>query len=169
MKKSILALGLIAGVSLATLANAQTTVTTQTTSTNPVTGATTTITRTTDTDPRVKAIRNEQQFVKYAYSRWDKNGDGYVTPDEWNESVVTWYGPGVTTYKDYASWDRNHNGKLDANEFNRVMNETNLYETWNVTSVTAPAVTTTDSTFATYDLNGDGSITPSEWTQVHGK
>ena len=166
MKKSILTLGLMAGISFATLAHAQTTVT-QTTTTDPVSGATTTITRTTDTDPRAKSVRTEQQFVKYAYSRWDKNGDGYITPDEWDSSVTTWYGPSVTTYKDYASWDRNHNGKLDQNEFNRVMNETDLYKTWNVTTVTTPANVTTDSSFASYDLNGDGSITPSEWEQVH--
>ena len=166
MKTSILTLGLIAGFAFTATANAQTTVT-QTT--NPATGTTTTITRTTDTDPRVKTIKTEQQFVKYAYSRWDANGDGYVTPDEWDANVTTWYGPGVTVYKDYATWDRNHNGKLDANEFNRVMNDTDLYKTWNVETVTTGPAVTTDSSFAAYDLNGDGSITPSEWSQVHGR
>lgn len=167
MKKSILTLSLIAGFAVISAAHAETTVSKTTTTTTAADGSTTTITRTTDADPRVKTIRTEQQFNTYAYSRWDKNGDGYVTPDEWDTNVTTWYGPGVTTYKTYASWDRNHNGKLDEQEFNRVMNETDLYKTWNVETVTTPAGTTTDSTFATYDLNGDGSITPSEWSQVH--
>lgn len=168
MKKSILTLGLIAGFTMSSAAYAETTVTK---TTDPATGTTTTttITRSTDSDPRVKAIRTEQQFVTYAYSRWDKNGDGYVTPDEWDSNVTTWYGPNVTTYKTYADWDRNHNGKLDEQEFNRVMNETDLYKTWNVQTTTIPTATTVDATFATYDLNGDGSITPSEWSQAHGK
>ncbi len=167
MKKYILPLAIV-GISLASAAQAETTVTK---TVDPSTGTvtTTTFTRQTDTDPRVKTVRTEQQFVTYAYDRWDQNGDGYVTPDEWDSNVTTWYGPGVTTYKTYADWDRNHNGKLDQQEFNRVINETNLYKTWNVETVTTPAATTIDSSFATYDLNGDGSITPSEWSQVHGK
>ncbi len=165
MKKYILPLA-VAGLGFVSVAHAETTVTK---SVDPSTGAvtTTTFTRQTDTDPRVKTVRTEQQFVTYAYDRWDKNGDGYITSDEWDSNVTTWYGPGVTTYKTYADWDRNHNGKLDAQEFSRVMNETNLYKTWNVETVTTPAAATIDSTFATYDLNGDGSITPSEWEQVN--
>jgi len=50
-----------------------------------------------------------------------------------------------------------------------VMGDTGLYKTWNVTTTTSPSVVTTDSSFASYDLNGDGSITPSEWQQTHGK
>ena len=168
MRKSILSLTLISGLALATAANAATTVTK---TTDPVTGATTTttITRGNDTDPRVKTIRTEQDFVTYAYSRWDKNADGSISPDEWDSNVVTWYGPNVTTYKTYADWDLNHNGKLDETEFNRVMGDTGLYKTWNVTTTTTPAVVTTDSSFASYDLNGDGKITPSEWEQVKGR
>lgn len=167
MKKSIFTLALLTGFSLTALAHAETTVTK---STDPVTGTTTTtsITRSTDTDPRVKSIRTEQQFTSYAYSRWDKNADGFITPDEWDSNVVTWYGPEVTTYKTYADWDLNRNGKLDEGEFRRVVGDTGLYKTWNVTTTTAPGVAlSADASFAAHDLNGDGKIVPSEWNQTY--
>lgn len=167
--KPILALTITtAAIAISGAAFAQTTVSKSTTTSAD--GSTiTTITRTTDTDTRASTITTPQQFSSYAYSRWDKNADGFITPDEWDYNVVRWYGPNVTTYKTYSDWDLNRNGQLDAGEFGTVVTKTGLYDTWNVTTTTVPATTTPDASFATYDLNGDGNITPSEWTQIHKK
>ena len=168
MKNHILTLTLTTALSFSVAAHAQTTISKSTTTSADGTSVTT-ITRTTDTDKRAATITTPQQFTSYAYSRWDKNADGFITSDEWDSNVVSWYGPNVTTYKTYADWDINRNNQLDAQEFDAVVNKTGLYNTWNVTTTTLPASATVDSSFATYDLNGDGNITPSEWSQIHKK
>ncbi len=164
MNKHILATLLVSGLIIPAAAQAQSTITTTST------GPTTIITRSTDTDPRAAKIVSPEEFSTYVYSRWDKNGDGFISKDEWDYNVSQWYGPKVTTYRNYTDWDLNHNGQIDPSEFDAALKSTGLYKTWSVTTTSTSTDTTRlspDAAFAAHDLNGDGKIVPSEWNQTY--
>lgn len=117
-----------------------------------------------DQDANNNGILDTQEFNTFVYNRWDRNGDGFVTDDEWQASTVRWYPPGYSEYKTYTYWDKDHDGRLDANEFGSVMENTKLYKTWdsdadNVIENSEYAA----STFHIYDLDNDGKITLEEW------
>jgi hypothetical protein len=69
-------------------------------------GSTTTTTTTTryyyDTDKNNNGILDSQEFPAYVYHRWDRNGDGFLSADEWDRSAMRWYGPTGTAHKTYS-------------------------------------------------------------------
>ncbi len=140
---------------------------TQTTVTENADGSTTTTTTTSyyyDYDKNHNGILDSTEFYNYAYTAWDMNRDGYLSPEEWKLQTARWYGPAATEYKTYTYWDKNGDGRIDATEFDTTVSSTNLYSTW----ATSPAKTITNDAYANAsfrlrDLNGDGTITMEEW------
>ena len=111
-------------------------------------------------------------FNQYAFSRWDLDHDGIVSPAEWETSTINWYGPTTTTrtstppvYQTYTYWDKNGDGRVDSTEFSTAATSTNLYNTWETNSRVLPK-SPNEGQFVVYDVNGDGKITPSEWQMM---
>ena len=164
MKKGILlaATAMVLGVGIANAA--EQTVVTQ----NPDGSVTTTTTTYYfDQDANNNGILDSQEFNRYVYTRWDRNRDGFVTPDEWNVATTRWYAPQTATIKTYSAWDKNGDGRLDASEFDVVVKDTNLYRVWDANADnTIESGEYATSTFSLYDLNKDGTITIDEWKQA---
>jgi len=150
------------------VANAETIVTKSTS--GPIT-TTTTTTKTyysSDMDANNNGILDTQEFSKFVYPRWDRNGDGFITSDEWQTNAVRWYGPGKTQYYTVEkAWDIDGDGRLDPSEFDTVITTTKLYD---VLDMNADKTLTGDeyskATFHVYDTNNDGNISYEEWVDA---
>jgi Ca2+-binding EF-hand superfamily protein len=144
-----------------------TTPATQTTVVKNADGSTTTTTTTSyyyDYDKNHNGILDSAEFYNYAYTAWDANHDGYLSPDEWKLATVRWYANTPTEYKTYTYWDKNGDGRIDPTEFDTTVSSTNLYTTW----ATGPNTTIDNNAYAAQsfrirDLNGDGVISMDEW------
>ena len=129
-------------------------------------GTTTTTTRYyyNDSDANNNGILDSNEFGTYVYNRWDRNGDGFITDDEWQVSTTRWYPAGTTVYKTYPDWDANNDGHIDSTEFGTVVTTTKLYETWDVDSDnTIEGEEYAKSSFRVLDENDDGSLTLKEY------
>ncbi len=132
-----------------------------------------TTTRTTyyyqDHDLNKNGILDSQEFNSYVYNRWDRNGDGFVSADEWEGSYVRWYGaPANAEFKTYTYWDKDGDGRLDPQEFDTVISTTKLYKAWDTNA--DDLIESNEyarSTFGFYDLNNDGMISTEEWQESH--
>lgn len=116
-----------------------------------------------DNDLNKNGIIDNTEFPSYVYSRWDRNNDGYLSSEEWNNSSMRWYGS-KSDVKTYTAWDKNNDGKLDPSEFDLVVNNTKLYNTWdrnadNIIEMNEYSA----ATFDIYDENNDGQLSLSEW------
>jgi len=128
-------------------------------------GSTTTTTTTyyVDYDKNNNGILDSNEFYTYAYSAWDANRDGFLSPDEWNVNTVRWYGPANTTYKTYTYWDKNGDGRIDATEFDTTAATTNLYKMWDTSGTGINNDIYAAQSFRLYDTNGDGVLSMDEW------
>jgi Ca2+-binding EF-hand superfamily protein len=132
-----------------------------------------TTTRTTyyyqDHDLNNNGILDSQEFNSYVYNRWDRNGDGFVSPDEWEGNYIRWYKTPINAeFKTYTYWDKDGNGRLDPQEFDTVMTTTKLYKTWDTNADDIiESNEYANSTFAFYDQNNDGMISAEEWKASH--
>lgn len=129
-------------------------------------GSTTTTTTTRyyyDRDANNNGILDDQEFPSYVYSRFDRNGDGYLDDSEWQVSSTRWYGA-TPKYKTYTAWDKNGDGRLDATEFNVVVADSGMYKTWDVNAdKTLESTEYAEATFRLYDENKDGMLSLDEW------
>lgn len=135
-------------------------------------GSTTTTTKTyyyPDNDINNNGVLDTQEFPKFVNSRWDRNGDGFVTSDEWQTNAVRWYGPKNTQYYTISkSWDKDGDGRLDPSEFDTAVTTTKLYDVWDRNAdKTLNSDEYNEATFHVYDLNDDGNISYKEWLQAH--
>lgn len=129
-------------------------------------GTTTTTTRYyyNDVDANNNGILDTQEFPGYVYTRWDNDGDGFISDAEWQSNTARWYPKGYSEYKTYTYWDKDGDGRLDSNEFGTVISTTNLYNTWDVNAdKTIEGDEYAKSTFRIYDTNDDGSLSMKEW------
>ena len=127
-------------------------------------GSTTTTTRYYyDRDANNNGILDSQEFPAYVYSRFDRNGDGFLDDSEWQVSSTRWYGV-QPQYKTYKTWDKNADGRLDATEFDVVVTDSGLYKTWDVNAdKTLESNEYAEATFRLYDENKDGNLSLVEW------
>lgn len=129
-------------------------------------GSTTTTTTTRyyyDRDLNHNGILDDQEFPSYVYSRFDRNGDGFLDDSEWGTSSARWYGA-EPRYKSYTAWDKNGDGRLDPTEFDVVVSDSGLYKTWDVNSdKTLESNEYAEATFRLYDENKDGNLSLEEW------
>ncbi len=88
----------------------------------------------------VPSDMNSQQFNAFATSRWDTNGDGVISGQEWSSASPTWFGSG------FSSWDRNNNGMLDTTEWQSFYSNSRLYQM--------------------YDTDGNGAIDATESSRI---
>ena len=65
-----------------------------------------------DFDKNKNGILDSNEFYNYAYTAWDANHDGFLSPDEWKLATVRWYGPASAQYKTYTYWDKNGDGHI---------------------------------------------------------
>ncbi|MCF8495263.1 MAG: hypothetical protein K9G62_01195 [Alphaproteobacteria bacterium] len=117
-----------------------------------------------DNDLNNNGIIDSTEFPVYAYNRWDRNGDGFVTDDEWEVGAVRWYGPANNEYKTYTYWDKDGNGRIDPSEFGTQLTTTNLYSIWDTNADnTIQGDEYAVATFRLYDINNDGQMSLEEW------
>lgn len=130
-------------------------------------GSTTTTTTTSryyyGNDANNNGILDSQEFPTYVYHRWDRDGDGFLSDDEWTRSSPRWYGA-EPRYKTHTAWDKNGDGRLDATEFDVVINESKLYSAWDADANTIiEGDEYAAATFRLYDENDDGQLSLQEW------
>lgn len=160
MKKiAFTAIAVLTMTAASAMAEQRTTVTTN----NDGTITTTTTRYYYDQDLNNNGILDSQEFPGYVYRRWDRDGDGFLSDEEWQLSSGRWYSS-PSTYRTYTAWDKNGDGRLDSTEFDVVVRDTKLYSTWDID---ADNIITGDeyasATFHLYDLDGDGEISMQEW------
>ncbi len=117
-----------------------------------------------DRDANNNGILDSNEFTTFVWNRWDRNGDGFLSDDEWQVSAPRWYGPSNETYKTYTAWDKDGNGRIDPDEFGAVVTTTKLYDTWDTnTDATIEGDEYASATFRLYDMNNDGVLSIDEW------
>lgn len=107
------------------------------------------------------------EFNTYVYQRSDLNADGFLASDEWDVSTSQWYKPYDVKYESYTYWDQDKDSRLDSNEAETLVEKTGLYSKWDTnvdTKLSGDEFAA--GTFKAYDDNGDGNISLIEWQDV---
>ena len=179
MRTHFIALTAAALLCSASIANAETTVTrtsdgaSTTVTTKSTDGSTThSTTRTTyfnsPLDMNHNGIIDSTEFSPYVYSAWDLNHDGNVSQEEWAAVSGRWYaGPTQTEYRTYKYWDKNGDGRITSDEVNTNITATKIYGAWDINNdnIIQPEEYAA-ATFRQHDLDGDGAISITEWTNT---
>lgn len=103
-----------------------------------------------------------EEFYNIQFLNADSNWNTEISLEEWNEGYLRMFGN--WTDKDFSAYDEDKNGKLSGNEWIKVFQESEWFETYDTNSdnfITEQELN--EGYFGDWDLNDDGKIDEDEF------
>ncbi len=105
---------------------------------------------------------DRDEIAGNAFSLWDSDNNGKISKQEWEHGTDLWY-PSNVAVRAYGDWDGDGDSELDADEFKEKFDASALGESWRADPLSA--VTFKKAYFELYDLDDDGRVTRTEWSE----
>lgn len=120
-----------------------------------------------DWDANADSSLDSTEFSGGLFSRFDADGDGRLSEQEWEDGFVTWHGEAAGG-ADFASWDSDGDGAINREEFVAGYDSQGLFDGFRTTNglpTTNPGLTQEEFSSGMYgwmDRNRDDNIDADE-------
>lgn len=109
------------------------------------------------------------EFNTYITTSIDSDGDGYLESTEYETSSMTYFYDTAKEdeVKSYTYWDKDKDNKLDSSEVETLVSNVGIYKKWDTNKDgKIDQIEFSAGTFKSYDDDNDGRIDMSEWSDV---